>query len=189
MKSVNFTILLIFSFLIAVQTSAAQSTNPFEIKSRLKGKKLNTQNDTANIAEKLNDTTSKVANDSFVLKSGNPFDIDRNIIDSLAEEYSAKGKTSTFTFALNKNHLKKSFTGNSSAFLIWILLLGLIIIAILISMNRETVIKIIKSSWFNNMMNLLHRNFGNKDYLLYSLLYVSFIITWQFFIYYATVTS
>ena len=183
MKLLNGTFLFIFGFLIAFQSAGlAQNTNPFEIKSRLNNRNLNKDIDSSFQTDAAQ-TSVIMNNDSIDFNAGNPFDIDRNKIDSINEENSVKKGVVSYRLPIDKVALKKTFTGNSSVFLLWVFMFVLIIVAILVSLNREMVIKIIKSSWFNNLMNMLHRNFGNKDVLLYSLLYISFAVNLAIFIY------
>ena len=182
MKLIKGLIIFIISYLMAAQICIAQNTNPFEIKSRLNNRVLKKGTDTlAGKDTSVNNYTIK--NDSIDLSNSNPFDIDRNKIDSLSEFNTGENKAVSYRIPVDSKSLKKAFSGNSSTFLLWVFMFILIIVAILTSMNREAVIKIIKSSWFNNMMNLLYRNFGNKDVILYSFLYVSFTMNLAIFIY------
>jgi hypothetical protein len=174
--------LFIISYFMAVQICIAQNTNPFDIKSRLNSRILKKNNDSLGVKDTTNSQITS-NNDSFALNASNPFDIDRNKMDSLSEYHSGQSESVSYRIPVDTKSLKKAFTGNSSNFLLWVFLFILIIVAILSSMNRDVVIKIIKSSWFNNLMNLLHRNFGNKDVLLYSLLYVSFAMNLAIFFY------
>ncbi|MBK7094861.1 MAG: DUF4271 domain-containing protein [Saprospiraceae bacterium] len=182
MKIKSGLILFIISYLMAGQICIAQNTNPFDIKSRLNSKVLKKNNDSL-VAKDTTISQITSYNDSFALNTSNPFDIDRNKIDSLSEYHSGQSESVSYRIPVDTKSLKKAFSGNSSNFLLWVFMFILIIVAILTGMNREVVIKIIESSWFNNLMNLLHRNFGNKDVLLYSLLYVSFAMNIAIFFY------
>ncbi|MGE5355348.1 MAG: DUF4271 domain-containing protein [Deltaproteobacteria bacterium] len=174
--------LFIFSLMIIDHISSGQVSNPFDIQSRLKNKTFTKQSDTLN--DNISSNDSSTANkDTLKTILVNPFDIDRNKIDSIYEEFESVGQNKKLSLNFNANYLKKTFSGNNSSFLIWVILFGLIIIAVIVSMNRDTVLKIIRSSWFNNIMNLLHRNFSNKDIILYSFLYLNFALNLSIFLY------
>lgn len=174
--------LFIFSLMIIDHISSGQVSNPFDIQSRLKNKTFTKQSDTLNNKISKNDSLP-ANNDTLKTTLVNPFDIDRNKIDSIYEEIESVGQNKKLSLNFNANYIKKTFSGNNSSFLIWVILFGLIIIAVIVSMNRDTVLKIIRSSWFNNIMNLLHRNFSNKDIILYSFLYLNFALNLSIFLY------
>lgn len=170
-------ILIIFSIIFSFEGLVSQETNPFDIKSRLNEKqvqKQKTQRDTAKIKVVKSE-------DTIFTNTVNPFDIDRDKIDSLGENIPVKSRSIKTDISID--YLKKVFSGNSSGFLVWIVLLILVLTAIVVSMNRDSVLKIVRSAWFNNMMNLLYRNFNNKDLLLYGILYFNFIFNLSLLIY------
>lgn len=170
-------ILIIFSIIFSFEGLISQETNPFDIKSRLNDKhvqKVKPQQDTTKIKVVKSE-------DSVFTNTVNPFDIDRDKIDSLGENIPVKSRSIKTDISIN--YLKKVFSGNSSGFLVWIVLLILVLIAIVVSMNRDSILKIVRSTWFNNMMNLLYRNFNNKDLVLYIILYFNFIFNLALLIY------
>jgi hypothetical protein len=170
-------ILIIFSIIFSYEGLISQETNPFDIKSRLIEKQVQKE-------KPLRDTAKiKVvkSEDTIFTNTVNPFDIDRDKIDSLGENIPVKSRSIKTNISID--YLKKVFSGNSSGFLVWIVLLILVLTAIVVSMNRDSVLKIVRSAWFNNMMNLLYRNFNNKDMLLYGILYLNFIFNLSLLIY------
>jgi hypothetical protein len=172
-------ILIIFSLIFSCEGLISQDTNPFDIKSRLNAKqvqKVKSQQDTGKI-------NGENREDSVFTNTENPFDIDREKIDSLGENIPVRNKFIKTDISID--YLKKVFSGNSSGFLVWVVLLILVLIAIVVSMNRDSILKIIRSSWFNNMMNLLYRNFNNNDLMLYTILYFNFIFNLSLLFYLA----
>lgn len=170
-------ILIIFSVIFSIEGLMSQETNPFDIKSRLSEKQVQ--------KEKPQHDTTKIngvkIEDSVFTNTINPFDIDREKIDSLGDNIPKKSRT--FSTDISMDYLKKVFSGNTSGFLIWIVLLILVLTAIVVSMNRESIQKIVRSIWFNNILNLLYRNFNNKDLVLYVILYFNFIFNLALLIY------
>jgi hypothetical protein len=170
MKYTVFSILFIFSILIQSISCYAQDDNPFEIKSRLRS-----QIDSGKV-----ETVS--AGDTSILITSNPFEI--NLVrpeTNKSGEFQISPKQQSFP--VDSDSFKNSFSGESSGFLLWVIMFILVIFAIVVSLNREMAIKLVSSAWLNNLMSYLFRNFGSKDLLLYFLLYLNFAVNMAVFLY------
>jgi len=148
----------------------SQNTNPFELKSR-SDKQID------------NKTTDNV------------FEIEDNIVDTITDK-----KQTNNPFELNNKQkkaihhtkpavkIKKDIPNHltykgSSDFLLWLFLFILSLIAILLSINRGLILKIIKVLWYYNHTNSLLRNFNNRDFLFYFFLFFVFILNLAIFAY------
>ncbi len=173
---------LVLFFLVFINNVRAQNTNPFEIKNRKE----------AQIPENKTDNTPKK---DFEIKSpivqkqkeeNNPFEINKIKSTIVKEKQSEqkitiKGKKEKVTDKV-LNSYKKGQKDNSS-FLLWVFLFTLVFIALLLSLNRLLVLKIIKSLWFYNLTNILFRNFVSREYMYYLFLFINFILNFSIFVY------
>lgn len=164
-------ILLLFFILIIGSTGYSQNTNPFEIKSRAhKEVRLEKENNVFEINKESIDTTSSI---EILETSNNPFEIN-NKQKSVKVERKQKNKSNSDTVF--------SSTGNSD-FLLWLFLFILVFIAILLSINRNLILKIIKVVWYYNHTNSLLRNFGNRELMFYVFLFITFVTNFSIFVY------
>ena len=167
-------ILYIVLFILGFcEFSYSQQTNPFEIESR---KSVISTQKTTNKDNVFNlDSRETTIPQSIKLDSTNPFEL-RNtnkikINNSLNSKKISKEKN-IYSFAIDSTNESK---GNSD-FLLWLFLFILTFIAILLSFNRDLVLKIFKSIWYYNLTNTLFRNFGNRDSFFYILLFLNFLV-------------
>lgn len=180
MKYIIVTILFIFSILMHSTTCYAQDDNPFEIKSRLRFQSSSEKVINGSDTQSVNTITAR---DTSILINENPFEIDRNRFETADDPELQSISGYRYTFFLDSDTMKNAFSGNSSGFLLWLIMFILVIFAIIVSLNREMTIKLVKSAWLNNLMSFLFRNFGSKDLLLYFLLYLNFAVNMAVFLY------
>ena len=203
----NFNIRSIFVFFIlfeVVHLAIGQNNNPFDIRSRLK----NAQNIAVKSEISIEDDSVKVDNvpdmeiDSQTLagegtligdsiteiqamsETINPFEVEENRTSSFEKVISNDKSKSSIKFSeINFDSFKERYRDKGNSFVFWILLFTLLIIAVIVTLNRELIIKIIKSVWFNNLINNLLRNFGSKEMAIYILLFLNFLFNLSLFLY------
>ncbi len=189
---------------------AAQSSNPFDLDGNssqtLESNKPNNKNvfelDDRVITHKKESnpfeinrfqTTDSEENENAIknhipppnnLKEGtksnnNPFDLSENLSSK------KKVKKQGIKNQKNKEQIKKikNFDTGNNDFLLWVFLFVLILIALLMTTNRQLVLKIFKTVWFYNLTNILFRNFGNREMLFYGLIYINFIVNLGLYFY------
>ncbi len=164
-------ILLLFVLLFSNSDALAQNTNPFEIKSRIgKVNKSAVEKNVFDIKEPV-DTIEQIHDMGSV---NNPFELNKTA--------KANKKLSSSSRIRDKKQFNKSFEG-SSDFLLWIFLFVLIFLALLMSVNRGLIQKIVKVIWYYNHTNSLLRNFAQRDFLFYFFLFAIFVVNLSLFLY------
>lgn len=195
---------LFLTFLLLVKLVFGQNENPFEIKSRLKFENntlnhngISNKSDSSIIdsigsleMEGISGVTDDTINYQNTDESEdyntyqNPFEVDSIEINSSVDLGSNIDKKTTFKFGkVNFENFKEKHQDKGSTFVFWILLLTLLILSVIVTLNRELIIRIIKSVWFNNIINGLLRNFGSKEMTIYLLLFLNFLLNFSLFIY------
>jgi len=167
-------LLVLLSF--GVNEGYSQNNNPFELKSRSNKNEKKISEDKSNdnvfnIKNSQEDTST--AQESKIV-SNNPFDLGAKRSKSVVVKEA--------TSKLDINNADNDFNGGSG-FLFWVLLIVLVFVAVLLSINRSLITKIIKVVWYYNHTNTLFRNFGNREFLFYILLFINFTINLAIFIY------
>ena len=164
-------ILLLFVLLFSNSDALAQNTNPFEIKSRIgKPNKSAVEKTVIDIDESI-DTIEKIRETN---SDSNPFEL-KNINKTGKKIISSPRRS-------DKKQGVENFNG-SSDFLLWIFLFILIFLALLLSVNRGLIQKIVKVIWYYNHTNSLLRNFGQREFLFYFFLFITFIVNLSIFVY------
>lgn len=173
----SFTVIWIYIFICCGNLSYSQSQNPFDIKSD------SAYTNETETVESLSQTKDKwtISHHARQHKFSNPFDVDTSKVITNSQNETDINQKSYFSF--DYTMIKTAYKGGSSGFIFWLLLIILGMVAVLVSINRELVIRLIRSGWFNNLINTLFRNFGTRDMLVYLLLYLNFIFTISIFVY------
>ncbi len=146
-------------------------SNPFDIK----------RTDTKYSEENQDNSKSYINSsdnvDVIISDSNNPFEFKR---DLSSKKIVKKQKVDS-----KKNKVKKisHFNTGNNDFLLWVFLFVLVLIALLMTTNRQLVLKIFKTVWFYNLTNILFRNFGNREMLFYALVYINFIVNFAIYFY------
>ncbi len=161
-------ILVLFVVLFSNSDSLSQNSNPFEIKSRSGKQNNSTVEKNVFTIDQSVDTTEQIQKTS---SGNNPFEL--NNINKTKKRKSSSSP---------KSNNKKDFEG-SSDFLLWIFLFILIFLALLLSVNRGLIQKIVKVIWYYNHTNSLLRNFGQREFLFYLFLFITYIVNLSIFVY------
>ncbi len=145
-------------------------SNPFEI----------SQPQQIHSEENKNTTKNKLNSSNRVKQlANNPFDINEKSSSEKIVE-TTEVKEQNFKAQVKKN--KEFYTGNND-FLLWAFLFILVLMALLMTTNRQLVLKIFKTVWFYNLTNILFRNFGSREMLFYGLIYINFIVNLGMYFY------
>ncbi len=166
----------IFIFIIVILSMVvgiSQSTNPFEIQSR--GSKQSPIQSQKNIFELENTFADTTVQEQPTKNEHNPFEF--NKITKKKKQLHSSNLTQK-----NVKHKQNKYSG-SSDFLLWLTLFILVFIAILLSINRNLITKIIKVVWYYNNTNYLLRSFNKREFLFYFFLFCNFIFNLSIFIY------
>ena len=165
---------LIFYFMATYLTGAlGQSTNPFEIRSRLDSVARlpeTTTRDSVALLSAIDSIGQTLSDKPGIddLSSANPFDVDHQPLRKLP--VNAKEETRPSDAGSSGN------TPTSNAFLFWILLLATALLAIVINV-RFSVIRLVFRSLINmNLFKLFHREEGSHITITNIFLYTIFIV-------------
>ena len=169
-----FLIILLLSFVFHLW---GQNHNPFEIRT---GKGGDSVAGLKSAPATKSDTILLNNNEKKLLSNPqNPFEIngvkkDKDIRQ--AKQSVAKKETELTGAGEKKYHGDESF-------LLWLFLFLLVFMAILLTINRYLIAKIIKATWYHNLTNILYRTFFNRDLILYLSLAIVFVLNLSIFIY------
>jgi len=167
----------IFIFIIGFYgMGISQQSNPFELKSRksIQQKPVEKDENVFNI---------DVENEEVLPQSNsqNPFELDKKK-NNKKQSVNKSGGAKIEVKQKEKVDLGAKYHGDSK-FLLWLFLFMLVFLALLLSVNRGLVMKIVKVIWYYNHTNLLFRNFGNREMVFYIFLFINFIINMAIFLY------
>ncbi len=153
-------------------TTPHDNSNPFEIS----GLKKNDSKENKNLTKNYTDLQS---NTKQLTQNNNPFDFSEN--PPSQKETKKENKKNQ----INKGQIKKieNFSTGNNDFLLWVFLFVLVLIALLMTTNRQLVLKIFKTVWFYNLTNILFRNFGNREVFFYLLIYINFVVNLGIYFY------
>jgi hypothetical protein len=188
----------------------SQSGNPFEIKSRkslptktvkkekVKKETADTPRDTiktieqkdlqSNLQEEVqtgqigltssNPEITDSLEPTFIPTGNNPFDISEERIGMIKPEASEVNRLQTPIKVEVDTKTNKHIS-----FIFWVILFSLIVLAFPISIDRWYVVKIMRSLFNINISNTLAREFSGFNVLLFSLLYLVFIVSLSVFVF------